>query len=77
ILDSQDKFTSVGVGISELPDLGSLAMSKSVLSALNQHNCGRDLIVLSAILGVLNTSSVLKAIPDSMKSKKKCSCSTV
>ncbi|CAF4905193.1 unnamed protein product, partial [Rotaria sp. Silwood1] len=67
ILDSQDKFTSVGVGISELPDLGSLAMSKSVLSALNQHNCGRDLIVLSAILGVLNTSSVLKAIPDSMK----------
>ncbi|CAF3879558.1 unnamed protein product, partial [Rotaria sp. Silwood1] len=67
ILDSQDKLTSVGVAISKLPDFGSLAMSKSVLSALNQHNCGRDLIVLSAILGVLNTSSVLKAIPDSMK----------
>ena len=43
-------------------------MSKSVLSALNQNNCGRDLIVLSSILGVLNTSSVLKAIPSSMKS---------
>ncbi|CAF3499599.1 unnamed protein product [Rotaria sp. Silwood1] len=67
ILDSQDKLTSVGVAISKLPDFGSLAMSKSVLSALNQHNCGRDLIALSAILGVLNTSSVLKAIPDSMK----------
>ncbi|CAF0755943.1 unnamed protein product [Rotaria sordida] len=67
ILDSQDKLTSVGVEISKLPDFGSLAMSKSVLSALNQYNCGRDLIVLSAILGVLNTSSILKAIPDPMK----------
>ncbi|CAF4306111.1 unnamed protein product [Rotaria sp. Silwood2] len=67
ILDSQDKLTSVGVAISKLPDFGSLAMSKSILSALNQNNCGRDLIVLSSILGVLNTSSVLKAIPDSMK----------
>jgi hypothetical protein len=43
-------------------------MSKSVLSALNQNNCGRDLIVISSILGVLNTSSVLKSIPNSMKS---------
>ena len=68
ILDSQDKLTSVGVAISKLPDFGSLAMSKSVLSALNQNNCGRDLIVLSSILGVLNTSSVLKSIPSSMKS---------
>jgi hypothetical protein len=42
-------------------------MSKSVLVALNEYNCGRDLIVLSSILSVLNTSSVLKAIPDSMK----------
>ncbi|CAF1208037.1 unnamed protein product [Rotaria magnacalcarata] len=67
IVDSHDKFTSVGVAISKLPDFGSLAMSKAVLSALNQHNCGRDLIVLSSILSVLNTSSVLKAIPSSMK----------
>ncbi|CAF4138931.1 unnamed protein product [Rotaria sp. Silwood2] len=67
ILDSQDKLTSIGVAISKLPDFGSLAMSKSILSALNENNCGRDLIVLSSILGVLNTSSVLKAIPSSMK----------
>ena len=68
ILDSQDKLTPVGIAISKLPDFGSLAMSKSVLSALNQYKCGRDLIVLSSILGVLNTSSVLKSIPASMKS---------
>jgi HrpA-like RNA helicase len=68
IVDSQDKLTSIGVSISKLPDFGSLAMSKSVLSALNQNNCGRDLIVLSSILGVLNTSSILKSIPSSMKS---------
>jgi HrpA-like RNA helicase len=68
ILDNEEKLTSVGVAISKLPDFGSLAMSKSVLSALNQNNCGRDLIVLSSILGVLNTSSVLKSIPSSMKS---------
>ena len=58
----------MGIAISKLPDFGSLAMSKSVLSALNQNKCGRDLIVLSSILGVLNTSSVLKEIPTSMKS---------
>lgn len=67
IVDAQDKLTTTGVAISKLPDFGSLAMSKSVLSALNQNNCGRDLIVLSSILGVLNTSAVLKSIPSSMK----------
>ncbi len=67
ILDSNDKLTSVGVEISKLPDFGSLAMSKSVLAALNQNNCGRDLIVLSSILSVLNTSSLFKSIPISMK----------
>ena len=67
IIDSQDKFTCIGIGISKLPDFGSLAMSKSVLSALNENNCGRDLIVLSSILSILNTSLVLKAIPDSMR----------
>jgi hypothetical protein len=68
IVDASDKLTSIGVSISKLPDFGSLAMSVSVLSALNQNNCGRDLIVLSSILGVLNTSSIFKLIPTSMKS---------
>ncbi|CAF1073805.1 unnamed protein product [Adineta steineri] len=67
ILDSQEKLTLTGIAISTLPDFGSLSMSKSILAALNEYNCGRDLIVLSSILGVLNTSSVLKFIPDSMK----------
>ncbi|CAF3032918.1 unnamed protein product [Rotaria sp. Silwood2] len=67
LVDSQDKLTLDGIAISELPDFGSLAMSKSVLTALNKHNCGRDLIVLSSILSVLNTSSIFKAIPSSMK----------
>jgi hypothetical protein len=67
-VDASDKLTSTGISISKLPDFGSLAMSVSVLSALNQNNCGRDLVVLSSILGVLNTSSIFKSIPTSMKS---------
>ncbi|CAF4020786.1 unnamed protein product [Rotaria magnacalcarata] len=42
-------------------------MSKSVLSALNENKCGRDLIVLSSILDVLNSPSMLKTIPTSLK----------
>ena len=68
ILNSQGKLTALGFSLARLPDFGSLAMAKSVLAALNQYNCGRDLIVLASILGVLNTSSVLKSIPSSMKS---------
>ncbi|CAF0889255.1 unnamed protein product [Didymodactylos carnosus] len=68
ILTPQDQFTSVGVSIAKLPDFGSLAMSKSILSALTQNNCGQDLIILSSILSVLNTSSLLKALPNQMKS---------
>lgn len=68
LIDAKGQLTSNGVSIAKLPDFGSLAMSKAVAAALNQYNCGRDLIILSSILGVLNTSSVLKQIPDSLKS---------
>ncbi|CAF1563548.1 unnamed protein product [Adineta ricciae] len=67
ILNAQENLTQIGIGISRLPDFGSLAMSKAVLSALDKYNCGYDLIVLSSILGVLNTSSILKDLPDRMK----------
>ncbi|UJR32836.1 hypothetical protein I4U23_020298 [Adineta vaga] len=67
ILDAKENLTSIGMSIAQLPDFGSLSMSKAVLAALDKHHCGRDLIVLSSILGVLNTSSVLKALPDAMK----------
>jgi hypothetical protein len=63
-----NKFTEEGECLVKLPDFGSLAMSKAVLSALDKHNCGRDLICLSSILSVLNTTSVLKDLPQSMKS---------
>jgi hypothetical protein len=43
-------------------------MSKSVYAALLHYNCGRDLIILSSILGVLNTTTIFKSIPQSMKS---------
>ena len=43
-------------------------MSLSVLAALRDFNCGRDLIYLSAILGVLNTTAVLKSLPQNLKS---------
>lgn len=39
-------------------------MSKAVYAALKRYHCGRDLIVLSSILSVLNTSAVLKSIPN-------------
>ncbi|UJR17483.1 hypothetical protein I4U23_004378 [Adineta vaga] len=67
LLDSQEKFTTIGIAISKLPNFGSISMSKSVLSALNENKCGRDLIVLSSILNVLSTSAILKSIPNSMK----------
>ena len=43
-------------------------MAKSVLAALDEHACGRDLICLSSILSFLNTTFVLKDLPQSMKS---------
>jgi hypothetical protein len=42
-------------------------MSISVLSALNDYNCGYDLICLSSILGVLNATSILTLIPSHYK----------
>jgi len=38
-------------------------MSKAVYYALRKYRCGRDLIILSSILSVLNTSAILKSIP--------------
>jgi hypothetical protein len=63
-----NNFTKEGECLAKLPDFGSLAMAKAVLSALDKHNCGRDLICLSSILSVLNTTAVLKDLPQLMKS---------
>ena len=57
-----------GKALGKLPDFGSLAMSKCVLAALKDYNCGADLIALSSILGVLNTTTLFKAIPSNFKS---------
>jgi hypothetical protein len=38
-------------------------MSKAVYFALRKYRCGRDLIILSSVLSVLNTSAILKSIP--------------
>lgn len=63
-----ERFTKDGEGIAKLPDFDSVEISKSIFYALTRYRCGRDLIALSAILGVLNTSAVLAAIPDRFKS---------
>ena len=42
-------------------------MSISVLSAL-RSNCGHDLICLSSILGVLNSTAIFSLVPPSFKS---------
>ncbi|CAF0873800.1 unnamed protein product [Adineta ricciae] len=63
-----ERFTPHGRALAQLPDFNSIAMSKSVLAALTQYDCGRDLICLSSILGCLNTASILKDIPPAMKS---------
>lgn len=63
-----NRFTKEGECLAKLPDFSSLSMSKAVLAALDEHNCGRDLICLSSILSVLNTTAVLKDLPQSMKS---------
>jgi HrpA-like RNA helicase len=63
-----DRLTKHGEALAKLPDFGSLAMSKSVLAALSDYHCGYDLIVLSSILGVLNTTIIFKSIPQNLKS---------
>ncbi|UJR07847.1 hypothetical protein I4U23_012130 [Adineta vaga] len=65
---SSDQLTKDGKLLSKLPDFGSLAMSKAVLAALMHYNCGRDLIYLSSMLGVLNTTVIFKSIPQNLKS---------
>lgn len=65
---STDRFTDHGEDLAQLPDFGSLAMSKAVLAALFDRNCGHDLICLSSILGVLNTTLIFKSIPQRFKS---------
>ncbi|CAF4374584.1 unnamed protein product [Rotaria sp. Silwood2] len=63
ILDKNKHFTAIGISISKLPDFGNIELSKAVLVGLEKYNCGRDIIRLAAILGVLNTSSILRSIP--------------
>ncbi|CAF4001664.1 unnamed protein product, partial [Adineta steineri] len=63
-----ESLTNHGFALAKLPDFGSLAMSKCVLAALKEYGCGRDLIILSSMLGVLNTTAVLKPIPQKYKS---------
>ncbi|CAF1050566.1 unnamed protein product [Rotaria sp. Silwood1] len=63
-----EKFTKHGEALANLPDFGSLQMSKCVLAALQKYSCGRDLIYLASILSVLNTSALLKPIPKNLKS---------
>lgn len=43
-------------------------MSKAVYAALTRYRCGHDLIVISSVLGVLNTSAVLTMLPNRLKS---------
>ncbi|CAF3882205.1 unnamed protein product, partial [Rotaria sordida] len=70
ILESSpsEKFTAEGEALAKLPDFGSLAMSKCVWAALTKYSCGRDLIYISSILSVLNTTALLKSIPQNLKS---------
>ncbi|CAF3205098.1 unnamed protein product [Rotaria socialis] len=63
-----ESFTKDGDGIAKLPDLGSVEMSKAVFSALTRYKCGRDLIAIASVLGVLNTSDVLSTLPKRYKS---------
>jgi hypothetical protein len=63
LVNSNGQFTDLGKSIAELPDFNSLQMSKAVYFALRKYRCGRDLIILSSLLSVLNTSAILKSIP--------------
>ena len=63
-----DQFTDFGKSLTNIPDFGSLAMSISVLAALTTHHCGHDLICLSSILSVLNSTAIFSLIPQAFKS---------
>ncbi|CAF4316330.1 unnamed protein product, partial [Adineta steineri] len=47
---------------------GSVPMSKCVYAALEEYRCGRDLICISSMLSVLNTTIIFKSIPQNFKS---------
>ncbi len=66
--DPSNQLTNYGRVLGKLPDFGSVSMAKCVLAALQNYSCGRDLICLSSILSVLNTTSVLKSLPQNFKS---------
>ncbi|CAF1560671.1 unnamed protein product [Rotaria sordida] len=57
---TREALTNHSKALGKLPDFGSLAMSKCVLATLKDCNCGADLISLSSILSVLNTTTLLK-----------------
>lgn len=64
IINDAETFTKKGEDIALLPDFGTLAMTTSVYAALEKYQCGRDVILLGAILGVLNTSAILRKLPE-------------
>ncbi len=66
--DSSERLTDYGESLAKLPDFGSLPMARCVLAALQNYNCGRDLICLGSILSVINTTSMLKHLPQRFKS---------
>jgi len=63
-----NELTDEGILLGKIPDFGSVPMSKCVLAALNLYGCGRDLICLSSILSVLNTTTIFKGLPQNLKS---------
>ncbi|CAF2997615.1 unnamed protein product [Rotaria sp. Silwood2] len=67
ILVDGKQFTQKGKDIAQLPDFGTLELSTSVHAALNKYNCGRDVILLAAILSVLNTSTILPKLSNKYK----------
>ena len=64
---SSERLTPLGEQMAKLPDFGSLEMGKAILAGLVDYDCGHDMICLGAILGVLNTTAILKTVPQSMK----------
>ncbi|CAF1456975.1 unnamed protein product [Adineta steineri] len=64
-----ERFTKDGEGIAKLPDFDSVEISKAIYYALTRYRCGRDLIALSSVLGVLNTSAMLTSLPNRLKSE--------
>ncbi|CAF0898682.1 unnamed protein product [Adineta steineri] len=66
--DANNQLTNYGKALAKLPDFGSVPMSKCVYAALEEYRCGRDLICISSMLSVLNTTIIFKSIPQNFKS---------